>query len=335
MLAAPVDAATVRFDTRIEGGNKGPDVTILIVTVEAAPGEVNTVTASVASATKLVLSDPAAPLTASTGCTQAAPGIVECPLSNELRAHLGDGNDVFTVDPAFRSRTFQSGGPGDDALSGGGGDDRLSGGGGRDVLTGGAGIDALADDDGDAPDADVLDGGPGLDDAVSFEDGRAGMTLDLPAGRSSEGDAVTGFETIRLGPGADTVTGTAANEYIADAGGANVVDGGAGDDSIYVDGRLSGGEGNDSLNCGQLEGCMLSGGAGNDTLQSGDGDDVLDGGAGDDDLTGLRGDDTMDGGPGDDSLRCGRGRRRRARARSGLGPDRLRRRTRPPAARQA
>jgi hypothetical protein len=114
MLAAPVVAATVRFDTRVEGGNKGPDVTILIVTVEAAPGEANPVTASVAGATKLVLSDPAAPLTASTGCTQAAPGIVECPLSNELRAQLGDGNDVFTVDPAFRSRTFQSGGPGEE-----------------------------------------------------------------------------------------------------------------------------------------------------------------------------------------------------------------------------
>ncbi|HVF79549.1 MAG TPA: hypothetical protein VNA28_14730 [Solirubrobacteraceae bacterium] len=257
--------------------------------------------------TKLVLRDPAAALMAAAGCTQSAPDAVECPLPDEIRALLDDGNDAFTVAAAFRSRTVLSGGPGDDALTGGAGDDLLSGGGGRDVLAGAAGKDALTDNDGAAPDADVLYGGAGLGDEVSFED-HPGMTLDLSAGRSSEGDAVTGFETIRLGRGADTVTGI--GDELAGGGGLRAVGrrrrrhaaerrrrrhprwgrGRRRPDGATTGRLLNGGPGGDELRGDLAEGVA---GNGNDTLRGGPGADRLCGGPGRDELDAGAGSDVV------------------------------------------
>jgi hemolysin type calcium-binding protein len=52
---------------------------------------------------------------------------------------------------------------------------------------------------------------------------------------------------------------------------------------------------------------VLDGGAGNDTLDGGNGSDVLDGNAGDDWLLGGNGPDTLNGGPGNDTLDGGNG----------------------------
>jgi Ca2+-binding RTX toxin-like protein len=300
-LAPPASAATVELKSRTEAGIKGPDYTVTTVVVQAAAGETNAISASMPATGKLLLTDPAAPLTAAAGCTQTAPATVECPLPNEISATLGDGNDVFSADAALTSAARLVGGPGDDRLTGGAGGDSLSGGGGHDVLIGGPGADSLADDDGAAPDADVLDGGAG-NDSITFEDRRVGMTLDLAAGTSSEGDTVRGFETIRLGPGPNIVTGSAAGEFMTARSGANQIDGGAGNDAIYADGELRGGDGNDTLGCESIAGCTLDGGAGNDDLQAGTGDDLLDGGPGNDELTGIGGDDVLDGGSGNDKL---------------------------------
>jgi hypothetical protein len=64
------------------------------------------------------------------------------------------------------------------------------------------------------------------------------------------------------------------------AGGADSLDGGAGNDTIFA-------------------------GGGNDTLAGGDGDDSLSGGIGDDRISGGAGADTMDGGEGNDSFQVG------------------------------
>nr|WP_276611489.1 cadherin domain-containing protein [Caulobacter sp. 602-2] len=72
---------------------------------------------------------------------------------------------------------------------------------------------------------------------------------------------------------ADTLTGTAAGDWITGGGGDDVIDGGAGNDLI------TGGDGFDVLK-GGLGGDFLYGGAGDDVLEGGDGADYLFGGAG-------------------------------------------------------
>lgn len=303
VLAAPASAATVELNTRTELGIKGPDFTVTTVKIDATAGEANTISASgVPSGARLVLSDPATTLTAGAGCTQTAARAIECPLPNEIVAALGDGDDTFAIAPGVALASSLSGGAGDDVLIGGAGADRLSGGGGLDRLVGGLGADSLADDDGPTRDADVLDGGGGDNDSINFEDHTGSMTLDLPAATTSEGDTVSGFETIRLGSGANTLTGTSAGEFVTGGSDANRVDGRGGNDSIYVNGVLRGGDGDDTLACGGPTGCRAFGGAGNDSLSSGFGNDALDGGAGNDELIGLPGDDVLDGGLGDDTL---------------------------------
>lgn len=75
--------------------------------------------------------------------------------------------------------------------------------------------------------------------------------------------------------GNDTITGTAANDYIMGEGGDDRIDGGAGSDQLY------GGDGND----------FLKGGAGIDKLFGGEGNDVLDGGTEGDSMQGGKGND--------------------------------------------
>ena len=84
----------------------------------------------------------------------------------------------------------------------------------------------------------------------------------------------------------------------AQASGSNMyvaLHGGAGDDELSSNGRLQGGEGNDTL----------LGGPNTDDLDGGDGDDLLEGYAGTDYLDGGPGDDTMRGGDDGDYLYAG------------------------------
>jgi len=115
--------------------------------------------------------------------------------------------------------------------------------------------------------------------AVNARGGNDAVTLNLTAGLKI-GISVFG------GPGDDTITGSALNEYLV---------GGDGDDSIF------GGEGRDSL-----YGCWgndaLDGGAGDDIIVAGKGNDLVVGGAGDDRMFGQTGSDSIAAGLGHDRI---------------------------------
>ena len=114
-------------------------------------------------------------------------------------------------------------------------------------------------------------------------------------------------------PGADRITGDAANDTILGLAGSDRLEGGAGEDSL-VGGigfdTLLGGAGDDTLR--GLDGWdSLLGGAGDDLLHGNNGNDTLSGGAGHDTLSGGFGADLLQGEDGNDSLA------------GGSGPDRL------------
>ena len=180
------------------------------------------------------------------------------------------------------------GGPGSDDLHGGAGNDTLIGGSGNDTLFGEAGDDFF--DEASASDAryqtsfsafsgqDIIHGGAGVN-TCDFRRGgtaAASYTLCYSASASNcatsaddglDGDDLTNCTHVILDGGADTVTGSDADD---------IIEGGAGADSLL------GGLGND----------LLFGDDGNDALFGGPGSDTLDGGN-DQVLSG-------DGGPGDD-----------------------------------
>ncbi len=190
---------------------------------------------------------------------------------------------------------------GADSLLGGAGNDTLIGGGGNDSLFGGADNDSIAGDAGN----DLLDGGIGAD-------------------RLLGGD---GDDRLIGGDGDDTIGGGIGNDVIADLGGANSIDGGAGDDNVSITGAVTnqtvlGGDGNDVITVFNATGSLnlIDGGTGNDSIIGGDaadsvigslgndsifagnGNDTVDGGAGDDVLSDFGGNDSISGGDGDDSL---------------------------------
>jgi Ca2+-binding RTX toxin-like protein len=134
---------------------------------------------------------------------------------------------------------------------GGSGNDHLTGNGADNVFDGGPGADTFA-------------GGAGSD-AVDYSLRAAPVTADTSGSAGDDGEAGEGdtigadVEDIYGGDAADTLTGSASDNFL---------DGGPGDD------HLNGGAGND----------YLAGGDGNDQIDGGDGTDTLDAGSGDDTL---------------------------------------------------
>ncbi|SHN29960.1 Ca2+-binding protein, RTX toxin-related [Rhizobacter sp. OV335] len=145
-------------------------------------------------------------------------------------------------------------------------------------------------------------------------------------------DAGAGDDYVFAGTGNDIVSGGAGRDDIYGMGGSDVLNGDDGDDRIYGDGPsqydpslivyaapqdhgadvIDGGAGNDLL-IGQGQGDDLYGGTGDDSLYGDDrdsmnttpdvnGNDYLDGGDGNDKLIGGGRDDQLFGGGGDDSL---------------------------------
>ena len=96
--------------------------------------------------------------------------------------------------------------------------------------------------------------------------------------------------------GADTVTGTDADEIFQGNAGGDTIGGGPGRDTI------DGGEGADTLRGGNGAD-ELNGGPGRDTIGGGAGADVINGGAGADIIQGGAGRDTVNAGAGDDIVR--------------------------------
>jgi Ca2+-binding RTX toxin-like protein len=205
---------------------------------------------------------------------------------------------------------------GGDTVDSGGGDDFIATGSGADVVDGGAGADFWYLPDG------------GIDDPRT-----AGMTVDLGAGTTSDGDTVTSIESVFgtgyadtlagdgranglfASDGKDTIAGGGGNDFIEPGDGADAADGGPGSDllanldrsGVIVD--LGAGTDSDGGTVTGFEDILgsssedtLIGDTGPNTILGADGNDVLRGRAGDDLLSGDGGDDTANGGSGTD--RC-------------------------------
>lgn len=145
----------------------------------------------------------------------------------------------------------------DDIIQAGDGDDSVLAGDGDDSVEGGEGGDTLKSGDG----SDTINGGEGNDEIQTDNEDPAI-------------DAVT-FPTV-------PVDDDPENDR-------DLVDGGAGDDTITT------GDDRDTI----------FGGEGNDVIEGGIDDDSVDGGAGNDSITDLQGADTIDGGAGDDTIIAG------------------------------
>jgi Ca2+-binding RTX toxin-like protein len=290
-LTAASPAAAAEVYTEVGSTRNGDSYTDVVV--RGAPGEANAVTVT-RGESAVVVRDTGAALRPGRGCRALSEHDAECtgwfPLGFVLV--IGeDGDDRLT---AATSGVSLDGGPGADVLAGsdgpdglhgGDGADRIAGGGGGDFLDGGAGPDKVTGGEGDdritgdppGPQGwpDVLDGGPGGLDTVSYTGRTAGLSLDLaspaPQGAPGEGDVLAGFENVYGGAGADVIRGNdGPNRLGSEPTGDGLV--GAGD---LVDGR--------------------------------GGDDDLTGSEGSDELHGGPGDDRLHGGP-RDRLSCGPGR---------------------------
>ena len=153
-------------------------------------------------------------------------------------------------------------------------------------------------------------GGGGRDASQTFTTGSTGGVFYINA-YSSTGDlgsyrlsAVVSSTTSGATAGADSISGSSANnsfdglggnDTILGNGGNDTILGGSGNDSLY------GGTGNDSLS-GGLDADRAYGGSGDDRILGGDGNDSLFGETGNDAIRGDAGNDVLYGGSGNDTL---------------------------------
>jgi Ca2+-binding RTX toxin-like protein len=248
----------------------------------ADPGEANDVRVSQASGV-VSLADLGATIRAGQGCTSVDAHHVTCqsPQSDAPLVSgsfdLGDLGDHMTLDASVAFYPVVDGGGGDDVLDasagptsvlrGGEGDDHLTGGPGRDDLTGGAGSDTLEGGGGDdtlrggdhgaAADAsDVIDGGPGIDEAdYSGRSGDVIVDLEAPddAGAPGEHDHLRSIENVTGGDGRNVLAGDDGPNWLVGSHG-----------NRSTGDVLAGRGGDDHLNSGRA--ARLDGGAGDDTL---------------------------------------------------------------------
>jgi len=291
------------------------------LTVQAGSGELNTLSASSESLgamqQRTTFHDETSPLTAGSGCVQAAPNTVTCQTNGPpfVDFLLDDGNDRLTFDSSSFGRVRGHGGAGDDVITniavgntygywvevfGDAGDDQLTS---RGVVHGGDGNDRIEG----GPTNDTLIGGAGNDAVFGREGGDA-----LFGGNGQYADPVqAGVDSLDGGVGNDTFDDQDRGSRTVQQIDSDSIVGGTGDDTVnsyenrvadlYVDlsePRRDGqrGEGDDLSG---VEG--LSGGDGNDRLY-GDGDaNSIFGGAGDDEIEGRGGNDTLIATGGDDA----------------------------------
>jgi Ca2+-binding RTX toxin-like protein len=310
-LPASASAATARI---VVGDSCGTDaacskygggVPVYAATYVAAPGEVNRLTVARAGRA-ITFSDPAATIAAEAPCvaldahTASCEGAKPTPLSvDSVAAQVGDGADSVTIAARLGLVTRLSGDDGDDVLAGGDVDD---------VIDGGAG-------------ADRVDGGGGQD-VLSFAGRASGVIVDLPAGRTSDGDVLTSVETIWGGDGPDRLLGGPGADVLTGGVGADTIEGRGGDDVLHGDlgaDRVDGGAGDDMISGDPVQGDdyytpvvklvrdVLRGGPGDDVIVDTGGRNLIDGGRGNDDLGGGVDRDRILGGPGIDGVDGDRG----------------------------
>lgn len=289
----------------------------------AGPGESNDVTVSLAGDTYTVSEQGSGVTVTSGGGCQVTGSSATCPAGGVglLDIQLGDQSDSVKILARMSSRL--AGGDGNDTLTGGEATDTLIGGPGADALTGGAGLDILDYTDRTAPLTVTLDG--------RADDGEAG---------ENDNDAAD-IEIVNGGSGNDTITGSAEDNVLNGNGGNDTLNGAGGDDALNRgdadepldpgagDDVLSGGPGNDSVSYAEatlpvfvsLDGQPgdgagsendnvaadvenATGGERGDVLIGNAAANVLQGGGGNDRLLGGGGEDTLDGGSGNDSLQA-------------------------------
>jgi Ca2+-binding RTX toxin-like protein/subtilisin family serine protease len=266
-------------------------------------------------------------------------------------------------------RDTLSGDAGDDTLSGGAGDDLLSGGTGADFLRGEDGRDTLRGDEGadtlgGGADADLLVGWSGDDwlyggagddtltggagddrmfggdgvDMADYSGAGGGVTVRLwwtgwqAIGAGQGFDQIQQVEAVRGSAHADTLAGSAGDDWLFGGAGADILTPGAGNDRLFggdgldtadysgVGGgvtvrlwwtgwqAIGAGQGFDQIQQveavrGSAFGDVLAGSAGADRLEGGEGADTLEGGGGADTLDGGAGADRLDGGGDNDFIR--------------------------------
>ena len=135
-------------------------------------------------------------------------------------------------------------------------------------------------------------------------------------------DGGDGNDLLQGGDGDDTLIGGAGDDTLEGGTGADDLTGGQGDDLLlggHQGDELAGGDGNDAIDAGKGND-RASGGNGDDALLGNAGDDRLEGDAGDDALLGEEGDDRLIGGTGHDQLQGGDGADR---LEGSVGADRL------------
>ncbi|MCW2248352.1 Ca2+-binding RTX toxin-like protein [Azospirillum fermentarium] len=282
----------------------------------------------------------------------AAPAFLDLVACGIEQAYGGTGNDTLIGTGALAGLYINGregddlivGGAFNDTLTGGSGRDTLYGGDGDDLLyigagdasvNGGAGFDTLyMQGTGDltldlaASGIERVFSGTG-NDSFSASASTAGVEVNGNAGDDYFLGSAYG-DVLRGDAGNDTLYGGGGNDTLVGGAGDNSLFGEAGDDQLYVDTAtavLDGGDGDDTVFVRFAGGALLDvsmgiehayGGAGNDTLSAagasgrvdllgGAGDDWLTGGLGDDSLRGDDGDDWLTGGAGNDTLTGGNG----------------------------
>ena len=288
------------------------------LTVQAGPGELNTLSASSESLgggqQRATFHDETTALIAGAGCAQAAPNTVTCEINGSplVNVRLDDGNDRLTFDSSSFGRVIAHGGAGDDVVTnivvgngfnwsdvfgdegndqlisrglvhGGAGNDRIEGGPTDDQLIGGAGNDAVFGREGN----DELFGGNGryadpVQPGVDSLDGGVGDDIFDDQDRGSRTVQQIDSDSIIGGTGDDSVfsyQNRVADLYVDLTEPRRDGQRGEGDDLSGVE-RLWGGDGDDTLY-----------GDGDDNLIVGQaGDDVLEGRGGNDQLVATQGD---------------------------------------------
>lgn len=199
-----------------------------------------------------------------------------------------------------------------DSLAGGDDADTINAGDGNDTIDGNTGADLI--DAGDGDDSitlrytDTVFGGDGNDTINADFNGTGNSWSHGAVADGGDGDDVmigaNGAQNFSGGVGNDTLTGG------SDIGTSDrdILDGGAGDDSISsgFTNTAESGNGGDSL-IGGTGDDTIEGGAARDTIDGGDDNDSIDGAEGDDSITGGAGDDTIEDGLGDDTVYGGAG----------------------------
>ena len=182
---------------------------------------------------------------------------------------------------------------------------------------------------------------PGINGEISTEakvdlgPGEDTLALAFPVSGEVDGgsgnDVLSGSGTLKGGSDNDRLTGSGTRDVLDGGAGADTVEGRDGDDVFVGDGshadQYVGGDGNDTLSYAGLAGPVTvdfaqaiagpgdtissienaEGGSGGDSLVGDAGPNTLSGGSGGDDLTGSGGNDVLDGGDGSDRLSGGDG----------------------------